>query len=397
VQVLVWVCIAALVVGAMGVAGSSSSGTGHADHLTAQPGAVGASSTTAPAAPEATGPNPTSTPTRPSAPTSGRSTTAGPSAPSAESELARLRVAAEGPRTGYERSLFPQWIDADHDGCDTRHEVLIAESVVPAHEGPSCAVTGEWYSAYDGVTTTEASTFDIDHVVPLAEAWDSGASSWDAARRTAYANDLDHPETLRAVSAASNRAKGDDDPAAWRPPLRSDWCSYATDWISIKVTWDLTADPAEVDALRTMLATCAGGGTAPTAPRPTPTPTSSRTTATTTTTTTASPPAPPASAGAATAMAVSALDCGGEAVTVTDGGPAAADLTGWTIHDQGANFTYRFPAGFTLGPAASATVRSGGPAGPGELAWTTRPVWNNTGDTAYFVDPGGTVVSTRSC
>ena len=71
-------------------------------------------------------------------------------------------------------------------------------------------------------------------------------------------------------------------------------------------------------------------------------------------------------------------------------------MTGWSIHDQGPNFTYRFPAGYTLAPEASVTVRSGGPAGPGELAWTSRSVWNNTGDTAYLVNAGGGVVSTSS-
>jgi hypothetical protein len=149
-------------------------------------------------------------------------------------------VAPEGPRTGYSRSLFPLGIDVDHDGCDTRHEVLIAESRAPAQVGANCSVSGEWFSAYDGVTTLNASTFDIDHLVPLAEAWDSGASSWDLGRRRAYANDVDHPETLIAVSASANRSKGDDDPTGWKPPRHDDWCAYATDWLSVKLTWNLT-------------------------------------------------------------------------------------------------------------------------------------------------------------
>ena len=96
-------------------------------------------------------------------------------------------------------------------------------------------------------------------------------------------------------------------------------------------------------------------------------------------------------------MTVSALDCVGETVTISNGGPATVDLTGWSIHDDGSIHTYRFTAGFTLVPTATATVRSGGPPGPGQLAWTTRSVWNNDGDTAYLVDAAGTVVSTRSC
>jgi hypothetical protein len=100
---------------------------------------------------------------------------------------------------------------------------------------------------------------------------------------------------------------------------------------------------------------------------------------------------------AGSTVTVTALDCRGEAVTVGNGGSSPADLTGWSIHDQGPNFTYRFPAGYRLAPAASVTIRSGGPAGPGELPWTNSSVWNNTGDTAYVLNAGGGVVSTRSC
>ena len=352
---------------------SSSAGSGQHGAVTAHGATPGTATTT-------TAPGPEGAPTAPD-----RSTTSTTTAPSGQSELSLLRIAPEGPRVGYDRSLFPLWIDADHDGCDTRHEVLIAESVVPAHIGAACAVTGEWYSAYDGVTTTDASSFDIDHVVPLAEAWDSGASGWDATRRRDYANDLTHPETLRAVSAASNRSKGDDDPGAWKPPLRRDWCTYAADWISVKVTWNLTADPAEVDALRGMLDTCGGSGVPASQP-----------TATTTTTATTTP-VPPENAAPAAGMTVSGLDCAGETVTVTNGGSVPTDLTGWSIHDEGAIHTYRFAAGYTLAPAASATVRSGGPTGPGELGWTGQNVWNNDGDTAYLVNAAGTVMSTRRC
>jgi uncharacterized protein YodC (DUF2158 family) len=296
--------------------------------------------------------------------------------------LARLRVAPEGPRTGYSRDLFPLWIDADHNGCDTRHEVLIAESTVPAQVGPGCSVSGKWFSAYDGVTTTDASSFDIDHMVPLAEAWDSGASGWDLNRRRDYANDLGYAGSLIAVSAASNRSKGDSDPAQWEPPRHDDWCQYATDWVSVKVRWDLSADQPEVNALRAALDTC--NGTNSTAPPPT---------STSTTTTTAT--LPPARSGGS--VSISALDCVGERVTVANGGPAPIDLTGWTIHDEGTKHTFGFPARYTLTPGSSVTVKSGGPAGPGELYWTGTTVWNNDGDTAYLMDPGKATQSTRSC
>ena len=93
-------------------------------------------------------------------------------------------------------------------------------------------------------------------MVPLAEAHDSGAAAWPAERKSAFANDLDLPAALTAVSASSNRTKSADDPADWIPPLRAAWCQYAHDWIAVKVKWSLTADQPEVDALRDMLNTC---------------------------------------------------------------------------------------------------------------------------------------------
>ena len=97
-------------------------------------------------------------------------------------------------------------------------------------------------------------------------------------------------------------------------------------------------------------------------------------------------------------MSITALDCQGEAVTVRNGRATPADLTGWSIHDEASTpHTYRFAAGSTLAPGASVTIRCGGPAGPGEAAWTNQNVWNNDGDTATLVDAGGTVVSARGC
>ena len=293
--------------------------------------------------------------------------------------LDRLRVAPEGPRTGYSRDLFPLWIDADGDRCDTREEVLIAESLTPAQVDPfSCkVVAGDWLSVYDGVTTEQPGDLDIDHVVALAEAWDSGASGWDLARRQAFANDLDHPEALIAVTASSNRSKGDRDPAEWRPPRPEAGCDFGTTWATVKVVWDLSADAAEVEALRSLLGGC---GTAAPAPIPTtiPPPTS----------------LPPASGSG---VVVAALDCPADKVTVSNGTGSEVDLTGWTIHDEGTKHTFTFPAGYRLAPGAAVTVTSGGAAGPGELQWTAASVWNNDGDIAALLDPGGVIRSTKSC
>lgn len=170
--------------------------------------------------------------------------------------LARLAVKAEH-YWGYSRNYFPTWIDADVDGCNTRQEVLIAESTTIVHIGAGCYLThGTWRSAYDGIVTHNPTTFDIDHVVALKEAWDSGAWAWTRARRRAYANDLGDARTLRAVSAASNRAKSDMDPAQWLPSLRSFRCTYAIQWVDVKVRWRLAVDSAERAALRRILSAC---------------------------------------------------------------------------------------------------------------------------------------------
>jgi hypothetical protein len=155
-----------------------------------------------------------------------------------------LSTAAET-RSGYERSKFRLWVDADRDCQDTRDEVLAAESLVRVH---GCDIqTGKWRSYYDGVGTRSSTAFDIDHLVPLAEAWDSGARGWSADTRERYANDLGDPRTLVAVSAGSNRSKSDKDPAEWMPAHAR--CRYVRQWVAVKLRWSLTVDPTERRAL----------------------------------------------------------------------------------------------------------------------------------------------------
>ncbi|WP_331741336.1 HNH endonuclease family protein (plasmid) [Streptomyces sp. NBC_00963] len=170
--------------------------------------------------------------------------------------IAELPVAAEH-REGYERTKFKHWVDADHNGCNTRAEVLIAESrTKPVIEAGCKIASGTWYSYYDGVTVTAPGGLDIDHMVPLAEAWDSGASNWTAARRQAYANDLDAPRSLVAVSAKANRSKSDQDVTDWLPPLADARCQYASDWTSTKLRWGLSIDSAERTALEHIASGC---------------------------------------------------------------------------------------------------------------------------------------------
>ncbi|PWS50499.1 HNH endonuclease [Streptomyces sp. FT05W] len=167
-----------------------------------------------------------------------------------------LPLAAES-RTGYERSSFKHWVDADKDSCNTRMEVLIAESRITPTVEAGCKVTaGSWYSYYDGLTLTAPGGLDIDHMVPLAEAWDSGASQWTPARREAYANDLGSDRSLVAVTAKTNRSKADQDPSTWLPPLADARCTYAADWVATKLRWGLTVDQPEADALTTLAESC---------------------------------------------------------------------------------------------------------------------------------------------
>lgn len=172
--------------------------------------------------------------------------------------LASLVVTDEADRQGYEREVFGEGWLVDSSGCDVRNQVLAEESQVPVTRGPDgCAVVrGEWLSIYDGYSTPDPAELEIDHVVALAEAWDSGASTWAPDRREEYANDLERPDALIAVTAATNQSKSDRDPAEWMPPNRSAWCRFTAAWITQKAAWQLTIDPAEHDALDNILASC---------------------------------------------------------------------------------------------------------------------------------------------
>jgi hypothetical protein len=161
----------------------------------------------------------------------------------AQAETFQLTV-ADDKATGYNRALFKHWIDVDKDGCDTRAEVLIEEAIVKPKIGPKCKLTGgKWLSAYDGKTLTNASQLDVDHLVPLAEAWRSGAWKWTAAQRQSFANDLENSEALVAVTLTTNRSKGDKDPALWTPA--KSYCEYLKSWIKIKSQYNLTVDVLE--------------------------------------------------------------------------------------------------------------------------------------------------------
>jgi hypothetical protein len=159
--------------------------------------------------------------------------------------LRDLQVKSEN-GAGYDRDLFDHWIDADRNSCDARQEVLLRQNRAP---GKACNdKTGSWYSAYDGLPFSEASRLDIDHMIPLAEAWDSGARTWNEDTRTRYANDL-YGYSLIAVSASSNRSKSDRDPAEWLPPRQGYLCTYLARWVAVKYRWRLGIDQTEKAAI----------------------------------------------------------------------------------------------------------------------------------------------------
>jgi hypothetical protein len=176
---------------------------------------------------------------------------------SAEALLERLTVASESNSSSYNRDLFRHWIDSDKDSCNTREEVLIQESISPTKRGSGCKIlSGKWLSQYEKKTFTSASKLDIDHMVPLKEAWESGAFGWTAKRRESFANDLGFQGSLIAVSASTNRSKSDKDPQAWLPSNSSYKCTYVVTWMQVKYRWALTIDKSEKAAISSVLANC---------------------------------------------------------------------------------------------------------------------------------------------
>lgn len=177
-----------------------------------------------------------------------------PSASTARSMLAALTIAPEGSMTGYSRDLFPHWI-SQGDNCNTR-EVVLKRDGTNVTTGTDCYPTsGSWYSPYDGATWYQPSDVDIDHIVPLAEAWRSGASSWTTSERQQLANDLSISQLI-AVTDNVNQSKGDDDPANWMPPRSAYDCMYLREYVWVKYSYDMTVDSAEYTAISNVLSGC---------------------------------------------------------------------------------------------------------------------------------------------
>lgn len=191
-----------------------------------------------------------------------RTSRAGSSTAASET-LSQLKVAQPGSMSDYSRERFRHWSKASEFGwdppqasCDTREAALVRDGE-NVKVGSGCKVTsGNWYDPYTDQSYSDPQDLDIDHVVPLANAWRSGASSWDDEQRERYAND---PEVLLSVEDNANQEKGDKGPEAWKPPNDNEWCDYAERWISIKAKYALSVNEQEKEALDQMLNTCTGG------------------------------------------------------------------------------------------------------------------------------------------
>ncbi|WP_426593963.1 HNH endonuclease family protein [Cellulomonas sp. McL0617] len=175
-------------------------------------------------------------------------------------DLARLAVRGRAPSTGYSREQFGQpWADVDHNGCDTRNDVLARDLVDKRTRGDHCTVlTGTLDEPYTGeqeefVRGPSSATVQIDHVVALADAWETGAQQWSAHKRLAFAND---PANLLAVDGPANQDKGAGDAATWLPPNKGYRCVYVLRQIRVKAAYGLWATAAEHDAFARVLGRC---------------------------------------------------------------------------------------------------------------------------------------------
>ena len=176
------------------------------------------------------------------------------SAATARTYLSELTVKAEGSSDGYSRDLFPHWI-TQSGTCNTREVVLKRDGSNVVTDSSCAATSGSWYSEYDGATWSASADVDIDHVVPLSEAWKSGANAWTTAQRQGFANDLTRPQLI-AVTDNVNQSKGDQDPATWMPSRTAYKCTYVRMWVQVKHYYNLTVDSAEKSALTSYLSGC---------------------------------------------------------------------------------------------------------------------------------------------
>jgi len=177
--------------------------------------------------------------------------------------IAQLQVKGRAPKTGYSRAQFgAAWADVDHNGCDTRNDILKRDltAIVFRATTHECVILSgilhDPYSGTDikftrGIRTSQA--VQIDHVVALSNAWQTGAFRLTLEERTIFAND---PLNLLAVEGKLNSQKGDGDAATWLPPLKSYRCEYVARQVAVKAKYGLWLTSPEKTAIVSVLSKC---------------------------------------------------------------------------------------------------------------------------------------------
>ena len=178
-------------------------------------------------------------------------------------QLNSLPVKGRAPKTGYTRAQFGQeWADIDRNGCDTRNDILkrdLTNIVFKAKTRECVVMSGVLIDPYSGDRMEflrgekTSSLIQIDHVVALSNAWQTGAFQKTLVERTQFAND---PLNLLAVKGSLNNQKGDGDAATWLPPLKSYRCAYVARQIAVKKKYGLWVTPPEKAAITAILAKC---------------------------------------------------------------------------------------------------------------------------------------------
>jgi len=173
--------------------------------------------------------------------------------------LRKIPVKGRAPQTGYSRERFGvAWTDVNRNGCDTRDDILKRDLTNQSSRGTCVISGGSLNDPYTGRVVRYvrgASVVDIDHVVALDDAWQTGAFAWPFAKRVALAND---PLNLLAVDAATNRQKGAGDAATWLPPNKSFRCAYVARQVAVKRKYQLWVTPSEAAAVGRVLSRCPG-------------------------------------------------------------------------------------------------------------------------------------------
>jgi hypothetical protein len=175
------------------------------------------------------------------------------------SALNSLEVKGRAPKTGYSRAQFPHWSDLDRNGCDARNDILkrdLTDVIFKAGTRDCKVISGVLLDPFSNKVlafTSAKSAVDIDHLVALSNAWQTGAAYFDRSKRSQIAND---PLNLLAVDARLNRQKGDGDAATWLPPHKPFRCEYVSRQVAVKAKYSLWVTAAEKDAITRVLNQC---------------------------------------------------------------------------------------------------------------------------------------------